>query len=479
VIQDSIEPHVAGGSQPATASIVMLPGGRFVLGCAIVAAGVLLAGRFVVMPLALVAGEVFATIFGLFAFGSFKYQVHKNALTFGMLLIILATFSQLPTSTWHAEIAVRGWNAWTRHHLLSFEGLDELVHADTMLFILGLTLFVSVIAQTRLLEGVTFFLLRRNGGAILPTIVSVTAVVALASGILDGVSMIGLTIRTLVIIMMLAAAPLDAVRYAVMVCTAVTTICGIWLAYGEPPNLIMKANLYPHLDNAFFLRYCLPAAVVSYLAIAWQLRGRLRGRHIDLDNMDIVDANVADVRFLQAARHGEVMTPIELIEGHEDALQGRAEAVMERIRAGESLGLALVHEDVSVETRRLLLGHFVSDELADGLDRHNLYDAAGRDEEAMMAELAVEDVLQSMGRASTARANDRRACVGTVLRRFAGHARNQPRRATLPRVVRGLRCGLLRHPCGSRKCAALRCAKPTRSTRSTTFCSLCFSPSRC
>ena len=81
-----------------------------------------------------------------------------------------------------------------------------------------------------------------------------TAVVAFASGILDGVSMIGLTIRTLVIIMMLAAAPPAAVRYAVMVCTAVTTICGIWLAYGEPPNLIMKANLDPYLDNAFFLR---------------------------------------------------------------------------------------------------------------------------------------------------------------------------------------------------------------------------------
>ncbi len=45
-----------------------------------------------------------------------------------------------------------------------------------------------------------------------------------------------------------------------MVCTAVTTICGIWLAYGEPPNLIMKANLHPHLDNAFFLRYCAPAS---------------------------------------------------------------------------------------------------------------------------------------------------------------------------------------------------------------------------
>ena len=109
--------------------------------------------------------------------------------------------------------------------LLTFSGLDDLIHADTMLFILGLTLFVSVIAQTRVLEGITFFLLRKNGGRILPTVIAVTAVVAITSGMLGGVSMIGLTIRTFVIILMLGAAPIGAVRYAVMVCTAVTTIC--------------------------------------------------------------------------------------------------------------------------------------------------------------------------------------------------------------------------------------------------------------
>ena len=93
--------------------------------------------------------------------------------------------------------------------------------------------------------------------------IAVTAIVALASGVLDGVSMIGLTIRTLVIILLLAAAPTADIRHAVMVCTTVTTICGIWLAYGEPPNLIMKANLYPSLGNAFFLIYCAPVAVAS------------------------------------------------------------------------------------------------------------------------------------------------------------------------------------------------------------------------
>ena len=258
MIGDSVPhgPAVEGGPP-----VVMLSGRVFLVGCAAVAGIIVLIGRTAAMPTGLLAAEVLATILGLFFLGSFKYQVHKNALTYGMLLIIVATFCGLRTSTWHVEIAQRGWIAWIRHHLLSFQGLDDLIHADTMLFILGLTLLVSVIAQTRLLEAVTFFTLRRNRGVILPTVISVTAVVAVASGVLGGVSMIGLTIRTLVIMMMMAAAPVASVRYAVIVCTAVTTICGIWLAYGEPPNLIMMANLYPHLDNAFFVRYGLPASV--------------------------------------------------------------------------------------------------------------------------------------------------------------------------------------------------------------------------
>jgi hypothetical protein len=382
---------------PPPPAVVMLPGSWFVAACAVVGSAILVAGQFASMPVGLLAAEVLATILGLFFFGSFKYQIHKNALTYGMLLVIIATFCRLQTSTWHVEVAQQGWGFWVGQHLLTFHGLDDLIHADTMLFILGLTLFVSVIAQTRVLEGITFFLLRRNQGVILPTVVSVTAVVAAVSGFLGGVSMIGLIIRTLVIILMLASAPIAAVRYAVMVCTAVTTICGVFTAYGEPPNLIMRANLFPNLGNGFFLLYGAPVAIASYLIIAWQLRGRLAGQRIDLENMDVLDANAEDVRFLQATRHGEVMTPVELIEGHETALAGRADAVIERIRHGESLGLALVHEDVEVETRRLLLGHFVSEELADGLDRHYLYDAAGRYEEAVTAELAVDDVLESMG----------------------------------------------------------------------------------
>ena len=385
----------AAAARPA---VVMLSGSRFVAACAFAAAGILLAGRVWPASVWLLASEVMATILGLFIFGSFRYQIHKNALTYGMLIVIVATFCVLPGSPWHTEVVTRGWGAWAITHVLSFRGLDELIHADTMLFILGLTLFVSVIAQTRVLEGLTFVLLRRYGGAILPTIIAVTAVVAVVSGVLGGVSMIGLVIRTLVIILMLASASAQAIRFAVIICTAITTICGVWTAYGEPPNLIMKANLFPSLDNVFFLVYGVPVAVASYLVIAWQLRRRLSGQHVDLEAMDVLDSNAQDVRFLQATRHGEVMTPVELVEGHATQLQGYLQPVIGRLRHGESLGLALVHAEVPVETRRLLLGHFVSDELADGLDRHYLYDAAGRYEEAMSAELGVDEVLAAMAR---------------------------------------------------------------------------------
>jgi hypothetical protein len=391
-INENLLPH------HETQAVVMLSGRKFLIGCAVVAGFILGFGRLVALPTWLLATEVFATILGLFLFGSFRYQIHKNALTYGMLLVIIATFAGLSNSLWHDEINQRGWWQWAQAHLLSFHGLDDLIHADTMLFILGLTFFVSVIAQTRLLEGITFFLLRRYQGAILPTVIAVTAVVAFASGILDGVSMIGLTIRTLVIILMLAAAPTEAIRYAVMVCTAVTTICGIWLAYGEPPNLIMKANLHPYLDNAFFLRYCAPAAVASYVVIAWQLRKKLGGQRVNLETMDVIDANAEDVRFLQATRHGEVITPVELVESHAADLGDKTEPVSERLRRGESLGIALVHESVPEITRKKLLGHFVSEDLADALDRHYVLDAAGHHQGALEAEKGVDETLLALGR---------------------------------------------------------------------------------
>lgn len=349
-----------------------------------------------VLPVWLLATEVLSTILALFLLGSFKYQIHKNALTYGMLLVIIATFCKLATSEWHEQIRQSGWFPWIHSNLLTFHGLDDIVHADTMLFILGLTFFVSVIAQTRLLEGVTFALLRRYEGSILPTVISVVAFVAVASGIFDGVSMIGLTIRTLVIILLLAAAPPETIRFAVIVCTLVTTICGTWLAYGEPPNLIMKANLYPLLGNVFFLLYCAPAAIVSYLLIARRLGKRLRYQRVYLDLLDVVEANAQDVRFLQATRHGEVLTPIEFAESHAAELGMRAEGVLKWLRQGESLGLALLRENVPEETRKNLLGHFVSEDLADSLDSHYQLAFARDEKGAKQAEHKIHDTIASL-----------------------------------------------------------------------------------
>ena len=376
-------------------SVVMLPGRTFVVGCAVAAALLLAIGRFSPLPVSLLAAEVFATILALFLFGSFRYQIHKNAITYGMLIVITATFIGLPASEWHTQISQNGWWSWTQRHLLSFHGLDDLVHADTMLFILGLPFLVSVIAQTRMLEGITFYLLRRNDGAILPTVIAVTAVVAVASGVLDGVSMIGLTIRTLVIILMLAAAPTSSILFAVMICTTVTTVCGIWLAYGEPPNLIMKANLHPYLGGLFFLRYCGPIAIAiaTYLVVVRHLKKALTGWRVDLDGMDVLDANAADVRFLQATRHGEVLTPVELIEGHAGQLGDKAAGVLQSLRGGTALGSALIREEVPLEVRQELLAHYVSDELADSLDRHYALDVAGDYEGAMRAEQWVNETL--------------------------------------------------------------------------------------
>ena len=386
----------------------MLSGRTFVIACAIVACLLLAVGRVSPLPVSLLAAELFATILALFVFGSFKYQIHKNALTYGMALVIVATFAGLETTEWHRQVATAGWWPWLREHVLSFHGLDELIHADTMLFILGLTFFVAVIAQTRMLEGVTFFLLRRNRGAILPTVIAVTAVVAFSSGILDGVSMIGLTLRTLVIILMLAAAPKEAVLKAVMICTTVTTVCGVWLAYGEPPNLIMKANLEPHLGGLFFIRYCGPIALVTYLVVARHLRSQLSGR-INLDTMDVLDANAEDVRFLQASRHGEVLTPVELVEAHAAHLQGKAPQIIEKLQKGTSLGSALVEADLPWEIRELLLGHYVTEELAASLDRHYVLDSMGDDEGAMMAEQWVDDTL-----AASAQARRRAQLIGAL-----------------------------------------------------------------
>ena len=118
-----------------------------------------------------------------------------------------------------------------------------------------------------------------------------------------------------------------------------------------------------------------------------------RIRSVDLENMDVIDAN-AECPVSSATRRRNHDFIGGLIEGT-PAIGGRAEDVVSRLRGGESLGLDDSRRR-SQPTRRLLLGHFVSDELADGLDNHYVLDNAGRYEEAFRAELAVDEVLAAM-----------------------------------------------------------------------------------
>ena len=257
------------------------------------------------LPRILLSIEVLLIVIALFVFGSIRYRLDKNALTYGAVLIVTATFWGIwwPQSHLRQSLQIEGVIAlrhFVQRYLFTLHGLDELIHADTMLFILGLTLFVSVIAQTRLLETVSFAVLKKSKGSVITTVAILTAIVSFASGILDGVSMIGLMIRTLVIILFLAKASDRDVLYTVMVSTIVTTVCGMWLAYGEPPNLIMKANLHPYLNDAFFLRYCLPVALGSYCVVFWNIKRQLHGQKVELEKLDILDTHTADVRFLQA-----------------------------------------------------------------------------------------------------------------------------------------------------------------------------------
>jgi NAD(P)-dependent dehydrogenase (short-subunit alcohol dehydrogenase family) len=128
------------------------------------------------------------------------------------------------------------------------------------------------------------------------------------------------------------------------------------------------------------------------------LRQRLSGQRVDLEAMDVVDANAEDVRFLQATRHGEVSTPVELVEGHARDLADKTDPVLERLREGESLGIALVHEKIPEPIRKKLLSHFVSEDLANCLDRHYVLDAAGDHDGALKAEKAVDDTLAGFAR---------------------------------------------------------------------------------
>ena len=97
-------------------------------------------------------------------------------------------------------------------------------------------------------------------------------------------------------------------------------------------------------------------------------------------------------------RHGEVLTPIEFVENHAHDLGDKTDQVVERLREGESVGVALVREEIPEVTRKQLLGRFVSENLAESLDRHYVLQAAGDQAGALAAERQVDDTLAASAR---------------------------------------------------------------------------------
>ncbi|OGR56687.1 MAG: hypothetical protein A2034_00605 [Elusimicrobia bacterium GWA2_38_7] len=386
-----------------SSNIIHLSPSKFFIRMFVLAILIWILGNFYVPPRWLIAVEVFVTVISLFFFGSIRYRLDKNILTYGAAMVIFSTFWHVwwPDSFLRQSLASNQYRYildFLKKNLFSLHGLDQLIHADTMLFILGLTLFVSVIAQTRLLETACFKVLKKTKGSVIYTVIILSAIVSAASGILDGVSMIGLMIRILVILLFLAKVKDDTVIYVVMLATVITTVCGMWLAYGEPPNLIMKANLHPYLDDAFFLSYCLPIALGSFFLVMWNVSKKLRGRRIEIGQLDILDVYTADVRFLQSMRHGKVLIPIEFIDDYKDKLGSLFEQVNHRLHLGEPLGATLIKENVSKNLRIEMLGHYVSEDMAETLDDHYQHVANSHAEGIDQSAQTIKTILETLGK---------------------------------------------------------------------------------
>ena len=127
--------------------------------------------------------------------------------------------------------------------------------------------------------------------------------------------------------------------------------------------------------------------------VALSLGHRLRGLRVRIEQLDLLDRFTADVRFLQAERHGEVLTPVEFVEEHEALLGERFAGVRRRLQHGEALGRAMVAEGVPAEVRRELLGIYVHEELAGPLDEHYRLAVTGDERAALAAEQPVRDLL--------------------------------------------------------------------------------------
>jgi len=289
-----LSPNVPAESPPP---VLQVSAKTYLVACLLIAAMVFAVGRTHPPTPTVLAAEIFIVVIALFVFGSSRVRVDKNAVTYGALPIIVTTYSLLPEGPAATPLPLFDDPALghaTGFDLvpLWFHGLERLIHLDTLLFLLGLTFFVNAIAQMQVPEAVALRIVAAYRRRLFPAVLTIIAGVTLASGILDGVSMIGLAIRILAGIFAAAGVTLvgpGTVVFLVMV--IVTTVCGMWLAYGEPPNLIMKSIL--GLPDTFFLSYTLPLAVIAFAAVAWAIRRVLPRTTISQERLEKMRVEMA------------------------------------------------------------------------------------------------------------------------------------------------------------------------------------------
>lgn len=375
----------AQGLPPPADEPVILPARSYFMVCLLISVLIALVTLQTGVPGWLLPAEAGMMVVLLFGLGSFRYQFTKNTLALGWLMPVMAT--SLLELYQQGRITMVGWRELGTV-LLALPGL---IHADTVLFMIGLSFFVAVLTQSRLLETVarralwmlerTTWLRPRLFWAILP----ITAIVAVASGILDGVSMVGLLLRTLAVLLAAAGCATADSRRTLALSCIVTTVCGMYLAYGEPPNLIMKANLRGPdgsflLTDAYFLTWCAPLAVLALIVIAatyWRLLSAYEVRYSELD---AIERNLANIRFLQSRDRGKAETEQELVLRLAETLGPYYAPVQHRMQDKDSLGAALVTAEVPRPLRLSLLREYVGENRAEALDDYFVTsDQAGRE----------------------------------------------------------------------------------------------------
>jgi len=151
----------------------------------------------------LLLAEVLTTILSLFCSVRFKEPYSQESLTTGFLSGHHRHILQARESDAYLDSQESAVGA-VRIELIVFRCLGDLIHAIRCIFIWALTFFVSRDRQTRLLEGITFF---ATAGATHGAICRRSYGTRIRGGChrrFRRLSMIGLTIRTWVIVLLLA-----------------------------------------------------------------------------------------------------------------------------------------------------------------------------------------------------------------------------------------------------------------------------------